>query len=46
MGDEWEHNPASEQPYEDDLDKRIEEIRRIGNRRHQRSANAHQAGGR
>ena len=28
MGDEWDHNPASEQPNQDDLDKRIEEIRR------------------
>jgi hypothetical protein len=28
MGDEWEQNPASEQPNQDDLDKRIEEIRR------------------
>ena len=28
MGDEWEQNPAPEQPYQDDLDKRIEEIRR------------------
>jgi len=28
MGDEWDQNPASEQPNQDDLDKRIEEIRR------------------
>ena len=28
MGDEWEQNPSSEQPNQDDLDKRIEEIRR------------------
>jgi len=28
MGDEWGQNPASEQPNQDDLDKRIEEIRR------------------
>ena len=28
MGDEWDQNPTSEQPFQDDLDKRIEEIRR------------------
>ena len=28
MGDEWDQNPSSEQPNQDDLDKRIEEIRR------------------
>lgn len=28
MGDEWDQNPAPEQPNFDDLDKRIEEIRR------------------
>ena len=28
MGDEWEQNPPPEQPYQDDLNKRIEEIRR------------------
>ena len=28
MGDEWEQNPPPEQPNQDDLDKRIEEIRR------------------
>ena len=28
MGDEWEQNPSSGQPNQDDLDKRIEEIRR------------------
>ena len=28
MGDEWDQNPTPEQPNFDDLDKRIEEIRR------------------
>jgi len=28
MGDEWDQNPGSGQPNQDDLDKRIEEIRR------------------